>query len=300
MRWICRPAMVIGAAIAILAAAARPAAAGKLFAWRIEGGPGTVYLLGSIHVGKPDLYPLPAPIERAFAASGQLVEEIDLSGSNLGQLQQLVSERGFYRNGDKLENHLSPPTRAALASYLHRIGQPPAALSPMQPWLAGMQILTAQLQTLGFAAQYAIDQHFVEEAQAAKKPVSGLESIHFQIDLLSGLPADLQDKLVLSEIVDAGNLAQDTAAIVAAWRSGDVAGMQTIVTRADREHPELKPITEAVVYKRNAAMAAQIEDFLKAPQTRFVVVGSLHLVGDRGILHRLEKGGHKIEQLQTP
>ena len=95
----------------LVAAACRASAAEhKLFAWRVAGDPGTVYLLGSIHVGKPDLYPLPQQIEQAFAVSPELVKEIDTSGSNLALLQQQVLQRGLYTGGDKLENHLSPPT----------------------------------------------------------------------------------------------------------------------------------------------------------------------------------------------
>jgi hypothetical protein len=169
----------------------------------------------------------------------------------------------------------------------------------MRPWLAGVQILAAQLQALGFAPQYAIDQHFLDEAAAAKKPVAGLETIGFQVDLLSGLPADLQDKLVFSELVDADNLAGDAAALVQAWRTDDTAGMEATVTRAEREHPELQPLTEAVGYKRNAAMAQQVADFLMTPKTRFVVVGSMHLVGDRGILKLLADKGYRIEQLRV-
>jgi uncharacterized protein len=288
------------ALILVVVAGQAGAGAHKVFAWRVSGDRGTVYLVGSIHIGKPDLYPLPPPIEQAFAASSELVEEIDMSGANLAQLRQLVLERGLYTGDDKLERHLSAATRTALAAYLQRTGQAPAALSQMRPWLASMEILTVQLQALGYAGKYAIDQHFLDEAEAAKKPVAGLETIRFQVDLLSGLPADLQDKLVLSELVEAGSLAQKAAAIINAWRSGDLARMQGILTRAEREHPDLKPLMEAVVYKRNAAMAARIEVFLKSPQTRFVVVGSLHLVGDRGILKLLQDKGYRIEQLTAP
>ena len=49
--------------ILVVAACRASAAEHKLFAWRVAGDPGTVYLLGSIHAGKPDLYPLPQPIE---------------------------------------------------------------------------------------------------------------------------------------------------------------------------------------------------------------------------------------------
>ena len=185
----------------LVAAACRASAAEhKLFAWRVAGDPGTVYLLGSIHVGKPDLYPLPQPIEQAFAVSPELVKEIDTSGSNLALLQQQVLQRGLYTGGDKLESHRSPPTRAAL---------------------------------------------------------------------------------------------------VQAWRTGDTAGMEATTTRAVREHPELKPLIEALVYQRNAAMARQVADFLKTPKTRFVVVGSPHLVGDRSILKLLAEKGYRIEQLRV-
>jgi uncharacterized protein YbaP (TraB family) len=285
--------------ILVVAACRASAAEYKLFAWRVAGDPGTVYLLGSIHVGKPDLYPLPQPIEQAFAGSAELVEEIDMSGGNLALLQQQILQRGLYTGGDKLENHLSPTTRAAVAAYLQRTGLAPTALSAMRPWLADIQILATQLQALGFAPQYAIDQHFLDEAVAAKKPVAGLETIDFQVDLLSGLPADLQDKLVFSELVDADNLAGDAAALVQAWRTGDTAGLEATATRAEREHPELQPLTEAVVYKRNAAIARQIADFLKTPKIRFVVVGSLHLVGERGILKLLADKGYRIEQLRV-
>ncbi len=285
--------------ILVVAACRASAAEHKLFAWRVADDPGTVYLLGSIHVGKPDLYPLPQPIEQAFAGSAELVEEIDLSGANLALLKQQILQRSLYSGGDKLENHLSPTTRAALAAYLRRTGQAPTALSAMRPWLADMQIHTAQLQALGFAPQYAIDRHFLDEAAAAKKPVAGLETIGFQVDLMSGLSDDLQDKLVFFELVDADNLAGDAAALVQAWRTGDPAGMEATATRAQREHPELQPLIEALVYQRNAAMAGQVEGFLKTPKTRFVVVGSLHLVGDRGILKLLADKGYRIEQLRV-
>ena len=117
--------------------------------------------------------------------------------------------------------------------------------------------------------------------------------------LLSGLPDDLQDKLVFSELADADNLAGDAAALVQAWRTGDTAGMEATTTRAVREHPELQPLIEALVYQRNAAMARQVADFLKTPKTRFVVVGSLHLVGDRSILKLLAEKGYRIEQLRV-
>ena len=52
-----------------LAGAAAPAAeagAPKHFLWKVTGPKGVVYLLGTIHAGKADFYPLPSIIEDSF------------------------------------------------------------------------------------------------------------------------------------------------------------------------------------------------------------------------------------------
>ena len=42
----------------------------RLFLWKVTGKTGgTAYLLGSIHVATPDMYPLPKEIDEAFEAS---------------------------------------------------------------------------------------------------------------------------------------------------------------------------------------------------------------------------------------
>lgn len=54
-----------------------------VFAWRIqdkEAG-ATVFLMGSIHVGKKEFYPLPQVIEKAFRESDALAVEVDTSSA---------------------------------------------------------------------------------------------------------------------------------------------------------------------------------------------------------------------------
>jgi len=51
----------------------------KHFLWKVSGPKGVVYLLGTIHAGKADLYPLPSVIEDSFKETDTLIEEIDIS-----------------------------------------------------------------------------------------------------------------------------------------------------------------------------------------------------------------------------
>ncbi|PIB52543.1 TraB/GumN family protein, partial [Pseudomonas sp. 2995-1] len=47
--------------------------------YKVEEGSTTVYLLGSIHVGMEELYPLHESIETAFLESDHLAVEIDIT-----------------------------------------------------------------------------------------------------------------------------------------------------------------------------------------------------------------------------
>jgi len=51
----------------------------KHFLWKVTGPKAVVYLLGTIHAAKADLYPLPAIIEDSFEKADKLIEEIDIS-----------------------------------------------------------------------------------------------------------------------------------------------------------------------------------------------------------------------------
>jgi uncharacterized protein len=75
-------------------------------------------LLGSIHVGRADLYPLPREIEHLFDTSDFLVEETDFSKADPAQVRRARIRSGLYTGGDRLENHISNKTSEALQTYM--------------------------------------------------------------------------------------------------------------------------------------------------------------------------------------
>src|SRR6478672_7160250 len=54
---------------------ASPTAIRNGLMWKATSATNTVYLLGSIHLASPDMYPLPAQIEAAFRNSAVLIVE---------------------------------------------------------------------------------------------------------------------------------------------------------------------------------------------------------------------------------
>jgi uncharacterized protein YbaP (TraB family) len=264
-RWLLAIALLaLGVAIPQLCPAAGAPAAGKphpLFLWKATGGKGTVYLLGSVHAAKADFYPLPRPIERDFRKSAVLVEEIDLARDDPARLHQQVLASGLYPAGDSLENHVSRETWLALQGYLKRTGQDPAAFARMKPWLASVIITWSAMKPDAIHARYGIDEHFAQEAKAAHKATAALESARFQLDLLSRIPAPLQDALLSSSLREAQKGAQGLEDILHAWRTGNAEAMEHLITQDEREHPRLKPLYDALLTARNRRMAEKIERY---------------------------------------
>jgi uncharacterized protein YbaP (TraB family) len=286
------------------AAQAPPADVGlaphNLFVWKVNSGRGDVYLLGSVHVGRADIYPLPREIEQSFNSADYLVEETDPSKQDPAAARQFWVTHGRYTGGDRLENHLSDQTKMALSIYLQVTGRPPTALSLAKPWMVSLLIHREELQVYGFSGRGGFDKHFIDEAVASRKPVIGLETPDYQMNLVywlySSLSDEMQDKMLLSSILQARNSAQHLGAIFQAWQTGDVRAMEALAGEHGRDLQSRLFIDE-LVNKRNLRMAQQIEIYLNTPYTYFVVVGAAHLVGDRGIVKLLQTKGYKVDQL---
>lgn len=65
--------------VACAAVAAQAQDPVKILLWQVKSKDNTVYLYGTIHVGKPSFYPLPDAVENAFRQSARLAVEADIT-----------------------------------------------------------------------------------------------------------------------------------------------------------------------------------------------------------------------------
>jgi uncharacterized protein len=274
----------------------------NLFLWRVTGGKGTVFLLGSVHFGNADLFPLPQEIEQAFRSADYLVEEIDPKQRDPVAARQFWLAHGRYTDGDRLENHISENTKTALSIYLELTGRPAMAFSLTKPWLVSLLINNQGLRRYGFSGKQGIDNHFADEAAASHKPIIGLETPDYQMNLLywrfSNLSDEAQDKMLLWTILHAQNAARHLGALIQAWRNGDTVAVAAL--NADHSgNPQSQLYFDEIFRKRNLRMAQQIQVYLYTPNTYFIVVGAGHLVGSSSIVELLQEQGYRVDQLTS-
>lgn len=267
----------------------------KSFLWKIQSKTNTVYVLGSLHYSKKEIYPLNEKIENAFGQSEILVVEADINDIKKVDIQKLV-ERAFYPANDTLEKHVSPEIYEWVKKETGGLGIPLELLNKQKPWFLALTIVALESLKLGFDPNLGIDKYFLSKAGDGKK-ILELESLDYQFNLLSDFSDKDQELFLSYTLKDLKVMEQELGKLTQAWTSGDTKAMESILTRSISEDKRLSFILEKLVYERNRKMASKIEDFLRTRETYFVVVGAGHLVGGQGIIETLKGKGYLVEQL---
>lgn len=267
----------------------------KSFLWKVQSKTNTVYVLGSIHYLKKELYPLDEKIEKAFDQS--MILGVEANVDNISKIDaQKLAESAFYSENDTLEKHLSPETLELVKKQLTELGVSPEAANKYRPWFLGLSLASLEVLKLGFDPNYGIDRYFLSKATEKKKIVE-LESLEYQINLLSTLSEKEQELFLLYTLKDINVLEQELDKLVKAWSAGDEKGIELIITKSLKEDKRFVPVYEKLVIERNKKMASKIEDYLKEKETFLVIVGAGHLVGNQGIIELLKGKGFLPEQL---
>ena len=266
----------------------------KSFLWKIQSEVNTVYVLGSLHFAKREIYPLRQEIENAFDQSDFLVVEANVNDIRKADVQKLV-ETALYPANDTLEKHLSAETYERVKKEIAGAGIPPELINKQKPWFLAMTLVALEIVKLGLDPNLGIDKYFLSKAEGKKK-ILELESLDYQIDLLSGLSDKDQELFLLYTLKDLNIMEQELDKMIQAWTSGDTKAMESLMTRSVSEDKRLSPIFEKLIYGRNKEMASKIESFLKTKETYFVIVGAGHLVGNQGIIELLKRKGYRVEQ----
>lgn len=267
----------------------------KGFLWKVRSKSATVFILGSIHALKKDLYPLPEKIEDAFNQSDTLVVEANFNEMNIEKTMTML-ESALYPGEETLEKHISKETYIILKTRLNESGIPVELFHKNKPWFVASMITALELNKIGFNTEYGIDMHFLKEAMG-RKNILELESINYQIDLFNSFSDADQEMFLLYTLKDLGIVRKEMDVLMKAWSSGDIKTMESVMLKGLSEDTRLLPIYDKLIYERNKNMANKIEGFLNSGEIHFVVVGAGHLVGKKGIIEILRAKGYSVEQL---
>jgi uncharacterized protein YbaP (TraB family) len=252
------------------------------FMWKVTSGDATVWLLGSIHTAKAELYPLPEEIETAYQKADSLVVEVNIN--DLDPMAMVA--RAMYTDGTLLKDHLKEKTWTELELVLKEYNVPEMAYATAKPWFAGLMLMQFALQQKGYDPNMGVDKHFLDLAKD-KKGILELESLEFQLNMLENMSKD-PDSFIEYSLKDLDILFEQVEKMFKAWDKGDIDLMTKLIVDARKDDPEHEDLYKILLDDRNITMTNKIKEYLKTDKTYFLVVGAGHLIGEKGILNLLK------------
>jgi uncharacterized protein YbaP (TraB family) len=268
---------------------------GVLF--EVSNGANTIYLFGTLHVGRPDFYPLNAAITRPLAAAGRVWFELDFS--DLGALQRMASA-GEYTDGTTLDQKLPPALMRRVEAALGRQGTSSGSLHTKKPWAVVAELVMVDAEQLGYSPIFAADIYLATIAQLLGKPISGLESIDEQVAALSAMNDDEQKAEVEAVVatIEDGRSGAELKTLVEAWARGDRTALESAFRATEGDlPPTLRNMKRRLFDERNAKMADKIASILRSGTPSYVAIGAGHLVGAGSVVELLRKQGFTVREL---
>lgn len=272
----------------------------KGVAWVVEDEDTLIYLLGSIHLGTPDLYPFDKKLVTAFDESDALLVEANILDT---EALEYYSEKAMYTDGSTLKDAVAPETYAKLEQVAKLYGLPMDQLTVQKPWMLSSALSMLAMDdsfdmTPQEMAMHGIDIYFLLNAQLQQKPVIELEGTRAQVDMFEGLSPEAQEQslvAVLDSIIDPSeeNQSEVLQEWFTSWKQGNVEEFAKSFQAMEGTSSEFN---EMLFGLRDEQMAKKIMNVLEEKEGKyFVVVGSGHFLIDKNIRYHLEKNGYKVK-----
>lgn len=267
----------------------------KNFLWRLDSPQGRqAYIMGSLHLAHAGLYPLNDKIMEAFGQSDFLVVEINSEDMDPALMERFIKDHGYVAGGRPLAERLSEKTSRALKDsgfYQNR-------MAAMTPWLAALAIQVEVMHKQGFRAEYGLDKYFIDRAKERKIRILELENLDQQMGMLVEMSQEEDDLFLLSTLLEMDDLPKVMTAFLDSWAAGNVDGFAEAFFKEYHKYPELKPLLDIIIFRRNQEMAAKIENLMNEEAgVGFIVIGAGHLISDRSVLAELVGKGWRASQL---
>jgi uncharacterized protein len=291
---ICRRAFILAALVSLfLAPTAQTSAAEKHSLWRVQGERCTVHLLGSVHLLRKSDYPLAREINTAYSNAAIVAFETDIAALDHPATAMKLMERGQLPGDQSLDEVVTPATYKAWTNYVRGAGLDPSTFDRFTPAMAGITAALIQIQKLGLDPSMGVDKHFFKLAQESGRKIVPLETVEFQVRLVSDFSKEEGELLLKTYVEQAKNLGRDLDDILRAWKTGDDKALATLLNDAMQESPA---IYKRLLTDRNRNWLPQVEQLLRGRSNAIVIVGAGHLVGKDGVVDLLRTKGYKITQ----
>lgn len=274
--------------------AARAAARDHGLLWRAEKDGRVSWLYGTLHVAQLD-WLFPGPITTKALLSSDVVA-LELNPLDLDSLKPLTDPA----DPALVARVLTEPRRKRLARAQIKACVSGSAYSTMRPALRVSALSLLAGREVGLHSEFAVDTVLAGYASRSDKPIVALETAAEQLALLAGRNAQEEGELVDSGLdeIEGGQVPPMLRKLALAWAGGDEELLAAYpqwcdCVRTDADRAQYARLLD----DRNGPMADKIVALHAGGKAVFAAVGSLHMVGPKGLPALLRERGFAVERV---
>lgn len=259
--------------------------------YEITKGKQKLFLAGTIHVLRPQDFPLPAEFDAAYRQSQVIVFETDLHKVQTPEFGQRFAQAMLLPDNKTLKDVLAPDVWVSLQQYAAQNQYPLSQTMMYNPAMMSIMISMGELKKLGVGE--GADFFYDKAARADHKTIKGLETEEDVLAYMKIFGAADGNDIIRSTLKDSKEMGGMMETMIAQWRAGDLKSLDKNLGQRMRD--EMADGYEALVVERNRKWQPQIEAMLATPEVEMVLVGALHLSGKDGLLEQLKRAGYKVK-----
>ncbi len=282
--------------------------------WKAASGENTLYLLGTIHMDRDNVYPFHKQLRDILTSVELAAFELDF-GDTAGMAEFAAMQ--VYSDGTTLKDHISQELYDDVVAALEPLGMPEEMTAQYKAWALAntFQSLSMMDESSGDTLM-AVDMYCYAKAANVGVKTAGVETYAFQGSLFDNLSAEYQEDylascLALFQGEEAELTEEEQAAIqesltlmetwMTNWKERDIAAFEATYDKESSAASE-DELESQLFAERDPDMTAWAARYLdqEGSHTGILIVGAGHMVGETGIVQSLKDQGYTVELVPVP
>ncbi len=289
--------------------------------WKAEGNGNTLYLLGSIHTDRGNLYPFHKQLRDIITGVELAAFELDFNSQE--GIDEFTAMQ-MYSDGTTLKDHIDPEIYQEVVEALVPLGTPEEQVAQFKPWaLANTFTALSMLDETSSDNAMALDLYVSAKASNLGTQVEGIETYAFQGKIFDDLSDEYQENYLAMTLsmylgMDAaeGLSDEEKAEYEAAlkeqdeavdrwmeqWKTRDTEAFANDYPKDVIQSNTTDELNSKLFEGRDPNMIAWADRYLKqdGAHTGLMTVGAGHMIGKTGVVQGLKDLGYTVEVVPAP
>ncbi|AEA45859.1 TraB/GumN family protein [Fluviicola taffensis] len=242
------------------------------------------YLFGTIHMIPDSLFYFPSKLTKIISKSDEVVLEV-ANLSNQGSLMKLMT----LESGSCFDIFTPEQKDSVINWGANLLGIKPEQFEKGFETRKPFTLLQLSFQKMMTGKIRMVDMEIETKAQNDKIPVSGLETIEYQLSIFDKMPTKEMAKFILEIVRNPDEGEKTFQKMVQYYHKQDLESLAKLILESD----ELGNSSEELLDKRNKNWIPKMEELMKI-KACFFAVGAGHLGGPNGVIQLLRDKGYEV------